>query len=316
MKKLARKLSVFALSSVILLSNPPIKAGMFAEGQTYDLGEVGTVKIENYHSLGNSEESFDILGFHCEIIIYQNGYAVDFTNNITGSTFYCRWENEPGQLTASTLILKDISDEILRRTTNPFVKEIPKSTKQRKEKQDKFVEEKKPKKVNPTKHRKITYNLPKGQQYDYQHGHCACKQPDPSSRTKEFEAKIGEQNVCFVFYPCLKCKRPIRQSRENNKNCCWRTYCNECHQETEFYMKRGMGDKCILICCSEYPFELHEIEYASIAEFNDAVDRGRIKYICSKNPDHTRAHVYKGERCGAVCLDCMAESNATRIVKK
>ena len=67
MKTLAKKLSVFALSSVILLSNSPIKARMFAEGQTYDLGKVGTVKIENYHSLGNSVESFDILGFHCEI---------------------------------------------------------------------------------------------------------------------------------------------------------------------------------------------------------------------------------------------------------
>ena len=304
MKKLARKLSVFALSSVILLSNPPIKAGMFAEGQTYDLGEVGTVKIENYHSLGNSEESFDILGFHCEIIIYQNGYAVDFTNNITGSTFYCRWENEPGQLTASTLILKDISDEILRRTTNPFVKEIPKSTKQRQEKQDKFVEEKKPKKVNQPEYRKITYKLPKGKQYDYQHGHCVCETPAPGPRSK-IDVRIEGSDQHLWYYPCLKCKRPIRQSREQNQSCCWETYCNECKQETEFYMKRGMGDKCILICCKKYPFEIHEIEYASTAKFNKAVDRGQIKYICSRNPNHTRGHAYKGKGRGPKCLECM-----------
>ena len=48
MKKLAKKLSVFALSSVILLSNSPIKAGMFAEGQTYDLGIAGTITVNNH----------------------------------------------------------------------------------------------------------------------------------------------------------------------------------------------------------------------------------------------------------------------------
>ena len=279
MNKLARKLSVFALSSVILLANSPIKAGMFAEGQTYDLGEVGTVKIENYHSLGDSVESFDILGFHCKIIIYQNGYAVDFTNNITGSTFSYRRVNGPGQLPASALILKDISDEILRRNKNPFVKEIPRSTQNRdKKRKTNFVAEKKPKKVNQPEYRTITYKLPNGKKHDYQNGHCACETPAPGP-ANTIKVSIEDRAQPLCYYPCLKCKRPIRQTNANNRCCNWKAYCRECGHPTEFYMIPGTGDKYILRCCSRYPFEIHEIEYASTAEFNAAMAHGQIKML-------------------------------------
>ena len=79
-----------------------------------------------------------------------------------------------------------------------------------------------------------------------------------------------------------------------------------------FYKATATGTTCVLKCCEGYPFEIHEVEYASAEDFNDAVDHGEIKYICSKDPTHARAHIYKESGSGPRCLDCLQERKSTR----
>lgn len=245
MKKLARKLSIFALSSVMLLSNPPIKAGMFAEGQTYDLGEVGTVNIRN-HGINNdgSVEAFDvhIENSKLDIDVYRENDGIAYVLRDTGNVVSSNTIEHCKDFRNAEYVLKILIERITGNNLPTFPRLIPstpecsmttietsamdktqktpKHTKQRQEKQDKFVEEKKPKKVNPTKHRKITYKLPKGVKYDYEHGHCACEQPEPGKLCR-MTTKIDGNPVKLHFYPCLKCLRPIRKAHAINKSCCW-----------------------------------------------------------------------------------------------
>ena len=78
MKKLARKLSVFALSSIILLFNSHIEAGMFAEGQTYDLGTAGKITLENYNKISDDSEYFEFIKDNNKVCVEvgTDGYEV------------------------------------------------------------------------------------------------------------------------------------------------------------------------------------------------------------------------------------------------
>ena len=298
MNKLARKLSVFALSSVILLANSPIKAGMFAEGQTYNLDAVGKITIDFHQELCDDREYFEFVTDNNKVCVEvgTDDYEVTVYNSAKEQLLhkYDKYEKKTETIT-QTLVL-----DILATTLT----ELAGSDKNQKL-TDKHVAEKKPKKANQPVYRKIPYALPLEYHYNYQYGHCACKHTDNSKKQKAgFTIKIGGEQVSVDFYRCPTCLKPIRQTHENNKDCCWRTYCDECHQETEFYIKRGTGDKYVLRCCNRYPFEIHQLEYANTAEFNAAVDSEDIAYICSKHPNHTRGRVYDGEYRVTTCLDC------------
>ena len=417
MKKLARKLSVFALSSVMLLSNPPIKAGMFAEGQTYNLGAVGKITIDFHQELCDDREYFEFVTDNNKVCVEvgTDDYEVTVYNSAKEQLLhkYDKYEKKTETIT-QTLVLdilattltelagsdknQKLTDKLSptqqstkkpKRTTQDSLKskklakpedsteetseksciaqrtrrqtklrnentseiispegqtdpssQMPRritrslssskkspahadddqneisekrkvretctvSEKTKTKKTDKHVEEKKPQKANQPVYRKITYALPHGYHYNYQTSHCACKHTDNSTKQRAgFTVEIGGNEVSLSFFNCLNCQKPIRRSRENNKNCCWKTKCPGCNCETEFYTKRGTGEKYVLICCNRYPFEIHQLEYANTAEFNAAVDSEDIAYICSKNPNHTRGRVYDGEYRVTTCLDC------------
>ena len=403
MKKLAKKLSVFALSSVILLSNSPIKAGMFAEGQTYDLGIAGTITVNNHRDTAvvnqdqttTNIENFEVNAYNHRICIEIEANSIEVSvKNSNGDQLFHIYE-EKDHITED-LVLKVLkttltnlgktnSDEIIKKIDRLFIEDEqpqpqksakkPKLTTQtstnskklakpedpgeetseisfiasrtrrqtklrgeniseiisperkvrktctvskktKTKKTDKHAQEKKPKKqVVEPKHRKITYKLPAGRLNKYTQGHCNCEKPRKDKKGKmKLTDSLGKKEITLNFYPCKTCRRPIRRSRENSQSC-WRTYCRYCKQKTEFYMIRGNGEKRVLVCCNVYPFKIHEIEYANIAEFNADVDRGQIQYICSENPNHTRAHIYKSKAHRATCLDCANKPKATRIVK-
>ena len=327
MNKLARKLSVFALSSVILLANSPIKAGMFAEGQTYDLGAVGKVNIRN-HGINNdgSLEAFDvhIKDLELDIDVYRENDGIAYVLRKTGNVVSSDTIEHCEDFRNAEYVLKILIEKITEKKLPTFPRLIPSTPESSmttietsiSDNNNKHVAEKKPKKAHQPKYRKITYTLPTGTQYNYALGHCDCDHPARPINTTTINVQIEGKQVQLISVACKTCCRPVRQTHKNNKGYRWTTYCNECNQETEFYMKRGTGEKCILICCNAYPFAIHEIEYASTTEFNDAVDRGRIKYICSKNPDHTRAHVYNSRRRVTACCDCWKLYSAKYYKKK
>ncbi|MBQ3092808.1 MAG: hypothetical protein IJC57_00875 [Clostridia bacterium] len=401
MKKLARKLSIFALSSVILLANSPIKAGKFSEGQTYNLDTVGTITINNHKELCDDREYFEFVTDNnrvsvevgtddYEVTVYNSagdqllhtyeqktetitktlvlGILATTLTELVGSNKNKKLTEmivedklsptqqstkKPKRTTQDALKLKKLAKTddpkeeapekscIAKRTCQqtkvhmpeaqaktdreaailqqeqPCVSPVPSprsitrslstlkqppeltdddqneiSKKQatlgrlatpRKNQQtkitDRHIQEKKLKKsVEEPIYRKITYELPEGKQHDYKNGHCACETPAPGP-ARAIGVKIGPHRKYLRYYPCLTCKRPIRRSRASTRDTFWKTYCPECKRETEFYMEHGTGTTRILRCCNVYPFEIHEIEYANTAEFNEAAKRRQIVHM-------------------------------------
>ncbi len=289
MNKLARKLSVFALSSVILLANSPIKAGMFAEGQTYDLGAVGNVNIRN-HDINNdgSLEAFDvhIKDLKLDIDVYRENDGIAYVLRQTGKVVSSGTIEHCEDFRNAEYVLKILIERITGKDLPTLPRLIPSTPESSmttietsiSDNNNKHVAEKKPKKAHQPEYRKIPYTLPQGCLYYYTHGHCDCADPVPG-KLRCVLAKTKEQPVQLKFYPCLKCLRPIRQTHGLNRNCYWKAYCKECGHTTEFYKRQRTGDKCILRCCNAYPFEIHEIEYANVEDFIAAMHQGEINTL-------------------------------------